>query len=619
MGIVNAWPCSGAIVAGLLASVMPGAAAEVAPYLEEITVTANQTERPLLEVGSSVSVLTGETLRQLNSHGLAEALRSLPGVTVTRQGGPGALTAVRLRGEEGYRTRLMMDGIPLSDVGAPQAMPRFELMMGNQLDRVEVLRGPQGLIYGADAGGVISVFSRQAERPFEADITLEGGELQTVFVDANVRGQHDRLRYSLSATDFASGGFNARLDDVSGERDGAQNTTWHGTVNAQLTDRHELQGVLRQVDSLTEYDMCFDANNVRSDDCSSHNQVHAGRAAWHYTGSQQNHQVEFVRSQLHQQDYLAANVLLADKESELTQWRYQGAHRFGAPLTFTWGLDRREESYRDYLYGGEGESQQTGGYFEGLVSINERFHYNLGVRRDHHDVFGGHTNYRFSAAYLIPLGGESLKLKGAWGTGFRAPSLYEASNRLDEQPLRAESSEGMELGIGWLAAAGTLEMVVFVTDLTDRIDYDPEAGAYRQVEGTGRSRGAELSLHRDLGRYFTLSAQYTHNQTEVDKNAPESQQRALRPRDTYALGFVSHLLRERLNIGVHYRGAYRTVDSEGQALNNYQVLDLRTSWQWRENLQYFVRAENVTDAEYQEVRGYRTAPRSYFAGVKLSF
>lgn len=617
MRTLPAWPRP--LVAGLIATVMSGATAEVAPYLEEVTVTASQPERPLLHVGASVSVMTGESLRQLNRHGLAEALRNLPGVTVTRQGGAGALTSVRLRGEEGYRTRLMMDGIPLSDVSAPQAMPRFELMMGNQLERVEVLRGPQGLIYGADAGGVVSVFSRQAERPFEADITMEGGGLQTFLVDANVRGHSDRLAYSVSGTDYSSRGFNARLDDLSGEPDGAQNTTWHGTVQAQLTDRHQVHTVLRHVDSFTEYDNCFDASGTRSDDCSSSNQVRAGRAAWRYTGSRQNHEVAYVRSELERQDYLAESSPLLNQVSEVNRWIYQGAHRFGAPLTFTWGLDHLEERYRDYQYDGEGQSRQTGGYFEGLVSISERFHYNLGVRRDHHEEFGGHTNYRFSAAYLIPLGGEALKLKGAWGTGFRAPSLMETNNQVEGQVLQEERSEGVELGMAWLAAAGTLEMVVFGTDLTNRIDYDFDAGGYRQVEGTGRSRGVELSVHRDLGRYFTLSTQYTHNQTQVDKNVPETQQRPLRPRDSYSLGFVSHLLRNRLHLGVHYRGAYRTVDIEGEALNNYQVLDLNASWQWRENLQYFFRAQNVGDAQYQEVRDYRTTPRTFYGGVKLSF
>lgn len=617
MRILNPWPCT--IVAGLMAAVISAASAEVAPYLEEVTVTASQPEQPLLQVGASVSVITGETLRQLNSHGLAESLRNLPGVTVTRQGGAGALTTVRVRGEEGYRTRLMMDGIPLSDVSAPQAMPRFELMMGNQLDRVEVLRGPQGLIYGADAGGVVSVFSRQAERPFEADITMEGGELQTFLVDANLRGAHERLNYSLSATDYASSGFNARLDDSSGEPDGAQNTTWHGTLQAQVTERHQLQTVLRQVDSFTEYDNCTDASGARSDDCSSYNKVQAGRAAWRYAGSSQTHELAYVRSQLERQDFLADSFALLDQESEVNRWIYQGAHRFGAPLTFTWGLDHLEESYRDFLDGGEGQSRQTGGYFEGLVSISERFHYNLGVRRDHHEAFGGHTNYRFSAAYLIPLGGESLKLKGAWGTGFRAPSLLETNNQVEGQTLQEERSEGVELGLAWLAAAGTLEMVVFGTDLTNRIDYDFDAGGYRQVEGTGRSQGIELSVHRDLGRYFTLSAQYTHNQTQMDKNASETEQRPLRPRDSYALGFVSHLLRNRLHLGVHYRGAYRTVDAEGEALNNYQVLDVNLSWQWRENLQYFLRAQNLADADYQEVRNYRAAPRTFYGGVKLSF
>ncbi|MEP5566510.1 MAG: TonB-dependent receptor plug domain-containing protein, partial [Halioglobus sp.] len=125
--------------------------------LEEIIVVSSRVPMPLREVGTSVSVVSGGEIQFRGFASLYDVLRTQPGVAVTNTGGMGAPATVRIRGEEGYRTRAYVDGIDVSDPSGIQISPNFEHLMSAGVNRVEILRGPQGLMYGADAGGVINI------------------------------------------------------------------------------------------------------------------------------------------------------------------------------------------------------------------------------------------------------------------------------------------------------------------------------------------------------------------------------------------------------------------------------------------------------------------------------
>ena len=122
--------------------------------LEEVVVSS-RTPDLIDQIGVSVSVLDEDMMRSLAYPDLASLLDTQPGVTVTMDGGYGKAAAVRIRGEEGYRTRIVLDGINIADPSSPQVSPRIEHLVSSGLTRVEILRGPQGLLWGADAGGVI--------------------------------------------------------------------------------------------------------------------------------------------------------------------------------------------------------------------------------------------------------------------------------------------------------------------------------------------------------------------------------------------------------------------------------------------------------------------------------
>jgi len=123
--------------------------------LEEIIVTSSRVAMPLRLVGASVSVLNQQDIVERGFSNLADILRWEPAISVSNTGGPGKATSLRIRGENGYRTKVYLDGIDITDTSSPQAGPHFEQLTSAGTERVEILRGPQGMMYGADAGGVV--------------------------------------------------------------------------------------------------------------------------------------------------------------------------------------------------------------------------------------------------------------------------------------------------------------------------------------------------------------------------------------------------------------------------------------------------------------------------------
>ena len=157
-----------------------------APGLEEIVSVSSRIERPRQEIGTAVSVLTAEDLAAQGYASIMDALRTLPSVGVSNAGGPGKFSALRIRGEEGFRTRVRIDGIDVSDPSSTQVAPSIEhLVATRELERIEVLRGPQGLIYGADAGGVVDIRSRLPQPGVETRLGFEIGEYGARRVDAD--------------------------------------------------------------------------------------------------------------------------------------------------------------------------------------------------------------------------------------------------------------------------------------------------------------------------------------------------------------------------------------------------------------------------------------------------
>lgn len=597
--------------------------------LETMTITASRIPQPLRQVGSSVSVLTTKDLEIKSYLPLADTLSTLPNVRASNSGGLGKNTAIRIRGEESYRTLLLIDGINVSDTTSPQIAPRFDHLLNSQFDRVEVLRGPQGLVYGADAAGVVSVFSKRAQSPLEIDATIEAGSFNTRNLNGNIRGKNDTTHYSFSLTDISSDGFNTRTDDVTRDNDGYENTTVHFTTGITPSKKLGANITFRQVDGLSDYDNCdyftSDFALIEADDCVADYVSTSAKISGYYLYHNTKHDISYASTETKNVSFGSeSGDLSSDNRGRITQAQYVGNADINDSLNLTWGLDNKAEQYENFRFPSRHKRNQIGLYVEAQSNISKRFYFTIGVREDNNEDFGKHDSIRLSSAYLIPTGDSELKIKTVIGTGFRAPSLFEIYSTenlgVDFTP---EKSLGYEVGIEFINPTIHVEITAFHNTITDEIYYDNTTFNYTQSSGETSSKGVDISLYTFIGEHVTINTNYTFNETDVDNNTGNRSVRARRPKHTFNAGINYTLLNNTVNIALNYRNTSGMVDynffDTPTDIDNYDTLDMSASWQAIESLQIYLRVLNFLDEDYIEVPNYNTAGLSAYTGIRYTF
>jgi len=618
-----------ALVAAAAAVLVPlfGAAQQAPP--EEIVVTSSIVAQPRRQIGTAVSVIESEEITLRGYEDLAEVLRTQTGIGVSNSGGAGKSTAVFIRGEDSYRTLLMIDGVKALDPSAPQVVPTFDsLLSTSDLQRVEVLRGPQGFIYGADAGGVVNVLTKRGADELGGQVALEYGDYATRKVDAALYGGSDKGDYFVSAVDLATDGFNAQTADTTlRDDDGADNTTLHMKLGWNITDDLRLQLVARDIDAEAQFDDCFGTAPLflMSNDCVGTTDQQTYKLSADYSTDRFSNSFGYSEVDI-ARDSLAGGASTFATKGSLARVEYTGSYRPSDAVGLVYGIDLQQEELDDNF--APQSRDQNGYYFEYQGAFGDAFFLSAGARYDDNDDFGSHTSERLSVAYVQGLDADrSLKYRASAGTGFRAPSLFEiALNRNAMSPpaagveLQEETSRGYDVGVEYNGTNGLhLELTYFDQEIQDAIEFDLVFfSGYVQTSGVSTSKGVELGANVPFGDRWELLANWTSN----DAEDAAGQQRLRRPKNLGNFGVQYRAASDRLALLANYRLARDAIDTtffSTVSLPDYAVLDLSVTFDASELLQIYGRVQNATDEAYQEVVGYNTAGRSIYGGVRLRF
>lgn len=172
--------------------------------LPMLVVTANRTPLPIERLGASVTVIPAEDIQSFGTKSLADVLRGTPGLNITESGGPGSLTNVSLRGSNPGQTLVLIDGIRVGDASSTDGALDFGALSAVDIERIEVVRGPQSALYGSDAmGGVINIITRKGERTPRRSVQVEAGSYGTISSTGAVSGATDKVSYAFSLTGFS--------------------------------------------------------------------------------------------------------------------------------------------------------------------------------------------------------------------------------------------------------------------------------------------------------------------------------------------------------------------------------------------------------------------------------
>ncbi len=603
------------IATGFTAAMAATAAAQSPSAELDDTLVVSATRLPNYweEVGSSVSVILAADIETRQYAFAADALRDAVGVTIARNGSFGGVASARIRGASSGQSLIVIDGIVVNDPSAPQGGFNFANLGVADIARIEILRGPQSLLYGADAiGGVIAITTKRNAPGTRA--YLEGGARGTVRGGASATLGRERAyaRFTVSGarTDgisrAASGAEADAFRTIAGSLTGgfALNNHWKAELIARYSDSHaEIDGFPPPFFSLADTDETEKTNDhaVAGRMLHDHDRF-SGALTISYNA------IDRTNRDLGVETFSAeGNRLSAD---------YIGAINLTANARLIAGADAERSTV---FVSGIDESAKAGAIFV-LAEIKPLAGLTLsaGVRRDEFSNFDGATTARAAAAWAAPGG---WVLRASWGQGFRAPTLFELNldqfGVIPNPDLRPERANGFDIGgekrfsHSGSEFSAILRASIFQTRVKDQIDFDFAGSGFFNIDRT-RARGVELESELHFGERLSVNLAYSH----VDAIDRETRFQQLRQPKHSGTAIISLAPTGQLSVSTSL--TFNSRENDVPAPNNGFIrADMRAAYALTERLEIYGRIENLTNTDYQDVSGFGEPGASAFGGVRV--
>jgi outer membrane cobalamin receptor len=659
------------LTAGVSASInLPLAAVK-----ETVVVSALRTEMRTEEAGVSGTLITAGELQHRSQPPLRDVLRETPSLHITSFGRHGASTQVFIRGAQRTGTLVLLDGVPVNDPGGDLNLAHYAT---GDLDRVEVVRGPQSALFGAAAGaGVIQMFTRRGDpesRVPHGSLSYQRGSIQTDRWLANVSGgSGERLDYSLTAEQFHSAGFYPN--------DFYRNTTGSATLGYRLSQQTQARAVLRSYDSTAGapnrvgygiYD--FDASRAARDYTAGLRLEDARGPGYFQSGFFNYHRLKDTFNDAITDGPYPVAALVRDESSPVrriylvrqvdvaevpalpvpagTRLVRPAAVRLSAfpSVSITsrasGGYQGNWDHARGILVFGYEYEREAGtismrrvdrddhGVFAHLQRhIGDRFWISGGARVEQNSAFGSFFTPKISGTYR-PFGSTFLRVSA--GRGITAPSLLQNYAReatyTGNPDLRPETTASYEAGVvqHWFGGRLKAEAAAFRSSFRELIVFTslgPTSGTFENVEAAW-ARGLEFSAQARVWKYISLNGAYTRLWTRVVSSAaPTStstgvgQELQRRPGNSGSVSFTVAPSRWHFQCSAIFVGERQEpADAFGVTRNpGYSNVSAGASYTIHRSVSPFVRVENVLNQRYSEALGYRNLPRGIRGGIRLAW
>ncbi len=606
-----------ALVALPLAATGAAQAQEQAFALDEITVFANLTPTGLERTGSSVTVVTEEDLAASGDVLVSDYLNRMAGVTVARTGPPGSSTALRMRGAHQRYVAVYIDGVLVNDPSSPESAVNFGTLTTADVGRIEVLRGSQSALYGGSAvGGVINITSRSNDGPgISQSAGIEGGSYGTLSTRYGFTNRGERGEVSLNASHFRSDGFSAV---EGGAPDGFEATRLSFSARHRMTDDLTLgfSGFAQR--SRADYD-----DWPVDEEFEERRRELGARLFAEVEAGAVSHVFDITAYRIRREDRdLGAGTAPDRFKGTRIGASYQGTAQTSPDLTLSWGADiRRETTSGVAPWTGYPRYRETiaGIFAEAQWAATSEIDISVTGRVDRHSDFGTFPTGRMAMAWRPA---DGLTLRAAVSNGYRAPASGERFGPFGNPDLEAETSRSAEIGAEYAFAGGVrLSGTLFVLRTDDEIHgFPPE-----NVEST-RRRGLELAGSLPLGERIMLHGAYTYIDAEITAGTRSGQRLSRVPRHDLSLSLDAELA-ERLHgtLTVQHVADRRdtlpicTPGCITGPLPDYTVANVSLRYELTPQADLTLRVDNLFNRQYQQVAGYGTSDRAFYAGVAARF
>jgi len=617
--------------------------------LEEMIVTAGLEPISSHDLARSVTVITRQEIEQRQVKYLADLLRDVPGFAVSQAGGPGTQTQIRVRGAESNHLLVLVDGIRANDPASIDEF-QFQYALTSNIERVEIIRGPQSATWGTDAlAGVINIIRRKNVTSDYLSANAEYGSFDSFNLGADGGIARERLQLRGGVAFQGTDGTN--ISRTGNERDGSSNANINASIDISPTDSLHLLFSGQHINAETDFDdfdfiesgLPVDADLVIKARRTYLNgearyQPESGPWSGSFSVNWLDTDNDNYRGGLADSSTAAETLELRLKGSVLLGPDDQQNHRV------TFAVDRKEIDYAQRgiasPFGNPNQNQSydvTGLAAEYIGQPVQDLTWTLSGRQDDFSDFEDVFTWQMAAAWqALP----ALKLRASAGTGSKAPTFtdlfgFYADYFIGNPNLKPETSKGWEIGLDtdFNGQGIYLSAAWFDQRLEDEIDgfvFDPDTFLFTAKNKTGKSRrrGLEVSLEDRLTDWLSFSANYTYVDA-TEETAPGISSREVRRPRHMASASVNCAFagtRGNLNLDINYNGSQLdnyfpppTYALEQVKLDSFAVVGLAASWKLRGNFELVGRVSNLFDENYEEILGFARPGRAVYAGLRGRF
>ena len=590
-----------------------GSHSAFATDLDPIIVTATRTAQTADETLASVTVITREKIERQQASSVQDVLRGVPGLAIANTGGPGKATSVFLRGTESDHVLVLIDGVKVGS--ATLGTTAFQDIPVEQIERIEIVRGPRSSLYGSEAiGGVIQIFTRKGGGALKPFFSIGGGRYQTYSASAGVSGGGERGWFNVSASGIDTGGFNAcdgkpppggaGCFTYEPDKDGYRNLSGSLRAGYRFDNGLEMDVRALRAEGKNEFDGRF------VNESESVQQILGGTLRfspadrWHIT-------LTAGRSR-DESDNFRDGVFRSRFDTERDTLSFQNDLSFAPDHLLTVGADYQDDRIDSTTAYAVTSRDNTGLFtqYQGRFGAHD---VQLSLRSDDNEQFGNRNTGGAAWGYAPS---ESLRLTASHGTAFKAPTFNELYFPQFGNPnLRPEESRSFELGLGGKAVWGRWSLNAYETRVDDLIAFDAATWAPANID-QARIRGLEAVLGTQLGGWDLNTNLTLLDPENRSVGANDGNVLPRRARQSLRLDADRDFGRYRLGATLLAAGKRYDDLANTRALGGYATIDLRAELALAKDWRVQARVENLFDKDYQTAAFYNQPGRGLYLTLR---
>lgn len=593
-------PVSAAVALSLLPAV-----SALAANLDEVVVSATRYEQKLGEVLADVTIIDRDAIERSGAASIEDVLAKVPSIQITRTGGAGSTTELFLRGANKEHTAVYIDGIRM-DAQNGSGGAQWESIAIDSIERIEIMRGAAGAVYGSDAmAGAIQIFTQRGEGQFKPYVSVGAGTHSTEKVTAGFSGAKGVWDYALGLSYAESSGFDSQPAGVNNDKDSYLRKSANARLGLKLSESQRLDVTAMTSDSKAGYD-----NRADKEDWAIRN-LDAYGLQWENRWSEGFKTHVAVSESRTVYETIAKSPFLA--KTELRNYVVNNELRTDVGL-ITLSAERREDSLHNSGLQGNERSRQQNALGIGYAGSWQAHSVQMNLRHDRDSDFGGKNTA--TAAYGWAFA-KNWKATASAGTGFRVPTLIQRFGSNGDVSLKPEESFNTEVGVRWSEDGRNFSATAYRNKVENLV-------VYKSGQGSCMATGCYLNVDEAQLEGITFAGNWRTGAVSWYASADFQN-----PRNTQ----TGHLLQRRSqryatlggdtklagwSLGAEVQAASRRFDKEGGEKNlaGYALWNLSASRQLNKDILLTARVDNVFDRDYALARGYATAGRTVWVGVK---